>query len=53
MIVVDDRYAIIGSWNLSGNAQPQDNSITVFDYPYIACKVRNAIERIYNRDNVK
>ena len=50
MIVVDDKYAIIGSWNLSGNAQPQDNSIAVFDNPYIANKVKNAIERIYVRD---
>ena len=50
MVVVDDKYAIIGSWNLSGNAQPQDNSIVLFNYPYIAGKVRQAIERIYIRD---
>lgn len=50
MVVVDDRYAIIGSWNLSGNAQPQDNGIVVFDYPYIANKAKIAIERIYKRD---
>lgn len=48
-----DQYAIIGSWNLSGNAQPQDNSIVVIKDKNITDKVKLAIERIYNRDKVK
>ena len=51
MIVVDDKNAIIGSWNFSGNAQAQDNSIVVFkDEPEMAAQVEAAIDRIYARD---
>lgn len=51
MIVVDGKNAIIGSWNLSGNAQAQDNSLAVFtDEPVIAEQVKAAIDRIYKRD---
>ena len=50
MVVVDDKYCIIGSWNLSGNAQSQDNSIAVFDNKTVATKVKTAILRIYQRD---
>jgi len=51
MIAVDDKHGIIGSWNLSGNAQPQDNSIVVFtNCSSLVITIRKAIERIYNRD---
>jgi len=51
MIVVDGKDAIIGSYNLSDNAQNQDNSIAFFkDEPEIAQKVTAAIERIKERD---
>lgn len=51
MIEVDDRDSIIGSWNLSGNAQAQDNSIVVFkDENEIAVQIESAIDRIYERD---
>lgn len=51
MIVVDDKNAIVGSWNLSKAAQKQDNSIVLFlNEPEIAKQVKNAILRIYERD---
>lgn len=53
MIVVDGMDSIIGSWNLSENAQSQDNSIAVFtSEPDIAAKVSAAIDRIYQRDKI-
>lgn len=53
MIEVDQKNAIIGSWNLSNNAQNQDNSITVFmDEPEVAKQVSKAIDRIYARDKI-
>jgi len=45
-----DQYAIIGSWNLSGNSQSQDNSMVVIKDKNITNKVRDAILRIYHRD---
>lgn len=51
MLAVDDKSAIIGSWNLSGNAQKQDNSVVVMMYePELAGKVDDAIDRIWERD---
>ena len=51
MIVVDDKSGIIGSYNLSVNAQGQDNSIVVFtDEPIYASEIEAAIDRIYERD---
>ena len=51
MIVVDGKHAIIGSWNLSGNAQAQDNSVVVMiDEPRLAKQVEEAIAWIYERD---
>jgi len=51
MAVIDDNIVIIGSWNLSGSAQSQDNSIVVITGNQIdARQVKYAIERIYRRD---
>ena len=51
MIAVDGENAIIGSWNLSGNAAKQDNSVVVFeDEPEFVLEVYEAIQRIYERD---
>lgn len=51
MIVIDGKTAIVGSWNLSGNAQKQDNSIVVMaNEPELAKRVDAAIERIHERD---
>ena len=44
------QYAITGSYNISGNAQSQDNNLQLFQDTYITNKVKAAIERIYNRD---
>lgn len=51
LMVVDGEDAILGSWNLSGNAQKQDNSVVVFDdEPDYALEIDEAIQRIYERD---
>lgn len=53
MLVVDGNDTIIGSWNLSQNAQSQDNSIVVFqDEPVIAAQATAAITKIYQRDKI-
>jgi phosphatidylserine/phosphatidylglycerophosphate/cardiolipin synthase-like enzyme len=49
--VIDDKTVVIGSYNFSGNAQKQDNSMVVIS----GCnettkKFSKAFERIYNRD---
>ena len=51
MLVVDDKNAIMGSWNLSKNAQGQDNSVAIFiDEPGFVRDIEYAIDRIYQRD---
>lgn len=53
ILSVDGMDAIIGSWNLSENAQSQDNSIVVFqNEPEIVSQIDAAIERIYKRDKI-
>jgi len=48
-----NQYAITGSYNISGNAQSQDNNLQLFHDTNITNKVKAAIERIYNRDKIK
>lgn len=51
MMVVDDTNAIMGSWNLSKNAQTQDNSVAIFiNEPVYAAQIEHAINRIRERD---
>jgi len=52
MMVVDNKFGILGSWNLSGNAQKQDNSLIVTDEESIVAQMSYAMDRIYKRDKV-
>ena len=53
LCIIDDNTALLGSWNLSGNAQSQDNSLIVLKNRLIeSMQVKNAILRIYNRDRI-
>jgi phosphatidylserine/phosphatidylglycerophosphate/cardiolipin synthase-like enzyme len=50
MVVVDGKVAIIGSWNLSDNANGQDNSMVITDDPEVVKSAQEAMARIYARD---
>jgi phosphatidylserine/phosphatidylglycerophosphate/cardiolipin synthase-like enzyme len=50
MVVVDGKTAIIGSWNLSGNAQKQDNSMVITTDKAVVASAQEAMDRIYRRD---
>jgi predicted DNA repair protein MutK len=58
MAVIDNSILIMGSWNLSGNADKQDNSVVIVDRIFNAEKTEeraikaasNALDRIYERD---
>lgn len=51
VITVDGTDGIIGSWNLSGNAQAQDNGIVVFkDEKAFVAQIDDDIDFIYKRD---
>lgn len=51
MIIADGKHGIIGSWNISKNANKQDNSMVIFkDEPLFAEQIESAILRIYDRD---
>lgn len=51
IVEVDSERAIVGSWNISKNAQSQDNFIMVLNNePELVSKIEMAIDRIYERD---
>ena len=50
MVVVDREKVIIGSWNLSGNANGQDNSMIITTDEAVVASALEAMGRIYARD---
>lgn len=53
MMTIDGLDGIMGSWNLSNNAQSQDNGIAVFkDEPDFVAQMNDDIEFIYKRDKL-